>query len=149
MEQTRKQLKTSSFMVLLFAGISLLQIIAALLFGELNSAQIPAGSPENIFLITKMILLAVSLLLLLPKFYVGLRGLRIAKNPDASGKHIIWAMIVFVFAVLEFIDPLGNIFKEGNIMDNAATISGILLEVLIYYEYIKYARKLREYENAG
>ena len=140
MEQAKKQLKTSSYFVLLFAGLSLLNIIAALVFGDLNSAEIPEGSPENILLITKMILLGISLVILLPKFYVGMKGLKIVKNPNSSKKHITWAMIILVFEAIGFIDPITALLNQGALMDNLVTLADVLLEVIIIYEYIKYAK---------
>ena len=142
MEQAKKQLKTSSIFILLFAGLSLLNIIAALAFGDLNSAEIPEGSPENILLITKMILLGISLVILLPKFYVGMKGLKIAKNPDSSKKHITWAMIILVFEALGIISPIMAILNQGNITDQFMALADVALEVIIIYEYIKYAKAL-------
>jgi hypothetical protein len=31
---------------------------------------------------------------------------------------------------------------QGDIMDNVGTLLGALLEVIVYYEYIKYAREV-------
>ena len=140
MEQTRKNLKTSSWVVLIFAALSLLQIIGELLWGELNSAQIPAGAPENTLQITKIFLLVITVLLLLPKVYVGVKGLRVAKKPNTSKGHIIWAGIILVFAVLDLIDPVVAIVKSGNVREHISALASILLEVAIYGEYIKYAR---------
>ena len=140
MEQAKKQLKISSIFVLLYAGLSLLNIITELLFGEINSTPLPAGSPENILQITKIILLVVSLVILLPKFYVGMKGLGIAKNPNSSKKHITWAMLILVFEAIGFIDPVLGILKQGNIADNFGALAGAALEVIIIYEYIKYAK---------
>ena len=98
MEQTQKSLKLSSIFVLLFAGLSMVEIVAELLFGEINSVVIPEGAPENILMITKIILLAVSLLFLLPQLYIGIKGLKIAKCPDSSKGHIIWAAILLTFS---------------------------------------------------
>ena len=64
MEKAKKQLKTSSLFVLLFAGLSLMNIISALTFGDINSATIPEGAPDNILQITKMLLLIVTVVLL-------------------------------------------------------------------------------------
>ena len=140
MEQTRKHLKTSSFIVLLFAALSLLQIVSELLWGELNSAEIPAGSPENILLITKTILLGVSLILLLPKFYVGIQGLRMAKKPAPSKKHITLAVIIFVCSALGLIEPIAALLKQGSVSESVSSILGVLLELVIYYDHIKYAK---------
>ena len=142
MEQAKKQLHTAAFVVLLFAGLSLLQVIGELLFGELNTAQIPEGSPDNILLITKMILLGVSLVALLPKFYVGIKGLRIAKNPTPTKSHIIWATIIFVFSLLCLVDPTVALVKRGGVYENLSALGSILLEVLVYHDYIKCAKKV-------
>lgn len=138
MEQERKQLKTSSWIVLLFAGLTLVQIIAELLFGEMNSM----GAPDNILLITKMVLLGFSVLFLLPKAYVGFKGLRIAKKPNASKGHIIWAGIIFVLSVLSLLDPAIAILKREGVAGNASAFFSILVEVVIYYDYIKHARAI-------
>ena len=52
MEQTRKKLKLSSIVVLVFAGFSLLQVVCELLFGEISNSIIPEGVPDSILLIT-------------------------------------------------------------------------------------------------
>ena len=36
--------------------------------------------------------------------------------------------------------PIMNIIKNGNIGDNLHTLANILLYVIIYYEYIKFAK---------
>ena len=140
MEQSRKNLKISSIVVLIFAGFSLLQIVAELLFGELNNAAIPEGGPNNVLLITKIFLLAVSVLLLLPSVYVGVKGLKVAKRPDSSKSHIILAVILLVFAALGLVEPAIGFVKQGELTDNLSSLFGALLEVVIYFEYIQYAR---------
>ena len=143
MEKTRKHLKTASFIVLLFAGLSLLQIVTELMFGELNTAEIPAGSPDNILLITKMFLLGLSVVILLPQTYVGVKGLRMAKNPDSSKGHIIWAVILSVFVVLDLISAVVAM-AQGTGSDNLKNLFSALLELTIYYDFIKYAKAVRK-----
>ena len=144
MEQARKNLKISSIVVLVFAGVYLVQIVAELLYGKLNHATIPEGAPENLLLITKIILFAVSLLFLLPQVYVGVRGLRIAKNPTPSKGHIVWAVILLVLAALGLIEPVARMISRGGAYDNVTTLFSLLLEVTIYLEYINYARAVRK-----
>ena len=117
-----------------------MNIITELAFGEINSTPIPAGSPDNILQITKMILLVFSLAILLPKFYVGIKGLGIAKNPNPSKKHITWAMLILVFEAIGFIDPILGFLNQGNMTENFFALADVLLEVIIIYEYIKYAK---------
>ena len=56
MEQSRKYLKLSSIAVLALALFSMLQLVSELLFGDMNQAVIPEGAPDNILLITRIIL---------------------------------------------------------------------------------------------
>ena len=138
MEQAKKHLKISSMLVLLFVGISLLEIATELMFGDINSAPIPDGAPDNILLITKTFVMVVALVLMLPKIYVGIKGLKIAKYPNTSKGHIIWAVIIFVFTLLGLVEPAMAILKQDSV--NMSALLGVLLELAIYYDYIKYAK---------
>ena len=140
MEQTRKHLKFSSLAILALAGVSLINIVSELLFGEINNAEIPAGSPDNILLITKIILMAVSFLFLLPQVYIGIKGLKVAKNPDSSKGHIVWGIILLVFAIIGMISPLIAVIKQEEVFENASALLSILIEVAFFYDYVKYAR---------
>ena len=142
MEQTRKNFKISSIVVLALAGFSLLQIVFEILFGEINSAAIPEGAPDNILLITKIFLLSVAALLLIPNVYIGIKGLRIAKKPNSSKGHIVWAIILLVFAVLSLIDPVVNFVKNGGVYENLSSFLSLAVEVLVYFEYIKYGMEI-------
>ena len=140
MEQTRKHLNFSSLAILALAGLSLINIISELLFGELNNAEIPAGSPDQILLITKIILMVVSLVCLLPQVYIGIKGLKIAKNPDSSKGHIVWGIILLTFAIIGMISPLVAVIKQDEVFENASALLSILIEVAFFCDYVKYAR---------
>ena len=145
MEQARKHLKTSSMIVLALAGLTLLNLLFELFFGELSSAAIPEGSPDNILLITQIFVLVVSLLMLLPQFYIGFKGLKVAKNPDASKGHIIWGTIVFVFAVMGLISPLFALIRgDGEAFGNVSEVLSIAVDVMVLYDYVKAAKAVRK-----
>ena len=130
----------NAFFVLLFAAMSLLHILAALAFGPLNQAEIPAGAPENTLAITKIVLLVISLLMLVPNVYVGVKGLRVAKNPNTSKGHIIWACILFVLSALALVDPVVACLKDGAWGENVGALFNIGLDLIIYYEFIVHAK---------
>ena len=142
MEHARKNLKISSIVVLIFTGLSLINIVFELLLGDLNNAELLTGSPENILLITKILLLAVAVLLLLPQLYIGFKGLKVAKSPNHSRGHIIWARILLVLALASLISPIVAILNQGSLMENVSSILSILVEVIVYFEYVKYAKEL-------
>ena len=139
MVQTRKYLKLSSIAVLALAFFSLLQIVSELLYGELNNAVIPEGAPENILPITKIVLFSVALLLTLPNIYIGIKGLRIAKKPNSSKGHIVWAIILLVFASLSLIEQGVGFIHNGFNFENISAFCSIVVEVTVFVEYIRFA----------
>ena len=144
MEKIRKSFKISSWVVLIFALLSLLRIIVAVALGEHNYAEIPADSPENILMITNAFLLVFSGLCLLPEIYVGIQGLRVAKNLKGSKGHIIWAVILLSFSALSLMGTLIAMVKGGSFSAHGSTLFSTLLELIVYFEYIQYAVAFRK-----
>ena len=149
MEQARKNLKTSSLIVLALAGLSLLNILYGLFFGEfneeLNNAALPEGSPDNILVITKVFVLVVSFLMLLPQLYVGLKGLKMAKKPDSSRGHIIWGIILLVFTACGLLSPLSAFLQgDSDAFANVAEFMSIAVDVFVLFEFVKYAIAVRK-----
>ena len=144
MENSRKNLKITAILLLVLAGFTLINLIGELAFGEINQAQIPEGAPDNILRITKIILMVFSFILLIPQIYLGLKGLKIAKNPDSSKFHIICAIVVFVLIFIEMVSYVINIFKQGEVRENLSAALSILVEVTVYFEYIVYAKAVSE-----
>lgn len=148
MEHNRKNLKTYSIIVLALAGLSLLNILFELFFGELNgelnSAAIPEGAPGNVVLIAKIFILVVSLLLLLPQAYIGIKGLKIAKKPTSSKGHIIWGIILIVFTAAGLISPLVALAQgNGEAFGNISELCSIAVDVFVLFEYVKYAKAVQ------
>ena len=149
MEQTKKNLKTSSVIVLALAGLSLLNILFELFFGELNgelnNATIPTGSPDNVVFIAQMFILVVSVLMLLPQVYIGIKGLKIAKRPNSSKGHIIWGVILVVFAACGLISPLVAFLQgDGEAFANASEFLSIAVDVTVLAGYVKNAIDVRK-----
>ena len=144
MEQSRKYLKLSSIAVLALALFSMLQLVSELLFGDINQAAIPEGAPDNILLITRIILFAVAFLLVLPNIYIGIKGMKIAKKPSASKVHIVWAIILLAFACLSIIEPVVTCVSDGMKYENISAVLSIAVEITVFFEYIKYAMDVRK-----
>ena len=137
MEQSRKHLKISSIVVLVFTLATIFNLIAGLM--DLNNATIPDGAPDNILTITKTILMVVSGILLLPQIYIGLKGLKVAANPNFSKSHIIVATIVFIFALISLLSPAIALI-EGSSDESIGTLLGLAVEASVYFDYIMAAR---------
>ena len=137
MEQSRKHLKISSIVVLVFTLGTIFNLIAGLM--NLDNAAIPDGAPDNILTITKTILMVVSGILLLPQIYIGLKGLKVAANPNSSKSHIIVATIVFIFARISLLSPAIALI-EGSSDESIGTLLGLAVEASVYFDYIMAAR---------
>ena len=146
MIQNRKQLKTSSIVVLIFAALTLIKIIADVWYMDFSIVEIPEGLPDNTIMIVKIIFAAISFVCLLPQVYIGCKGLKMAKAPDSSRAHIVWGTILLVFAVIGLFSPAFAIIKQEEVSENVSTLFSVLLEVIVFYEYVKYARLVQKGE---
>lgn len=149
MEKTRKSLKNISIVVLALAGLSFINILFELFFGELgtelNNAVIPEGAPDNILFITRMFILGLSFLLLLPQAYVGIKGLVIARKPNSSVGHIVWGIILIVFTALSLVSPLLSLIQgKGDAFGDFAQVCSIGVDVFVLIEFVRYARAVRK-----
>ena len=145
MEQSRKNLKNSSIIVLALAGLSVLNILFELFLGELNNATFPEGAQGNVVLIAQIFILVVSVLMLLPHAYIGIKGLKIAKKPNSSIGHIVWGIILVVFTAAGLISPLVSFLQgNGEAFGNISEFLSIAVDVAVLVGYVKFAMNVRK-----
>ena len=144
MEQNKKYLRLTAFIILLLTLLSVVTLVTEIFFGELNNAEIPEGAPENTLLIAKIVVAVIAGLLLLPQLYVGIKGLSFAKKPDSSRAHIIWAKILLVLSILALISPISAVIKGNSVGQNVLEIVSTLAEVILFFDYVKFASALRK-----
>ena len=141
MSNSRNHLKEASFLVLLFTAFSFIRIIIQLFVGfEADPTQV--GVSHEIIVATMIVMLVVGLILLLPQLYVGVKGMKIAKNPTSSKGHIVWAVILLVFSAFGIIATVSSIAEQVNVVDNVITLVNHALDVIVYCMYIKYANRV-------
>lgn len=131
------------------AGLSLHNILFELFFGdlsgELNNATIPEGAPGNVVLIAQIFILVVSVLMLLPQAYIGIKGLKIAKKPNSSKGHIVWGIILVVLTAAGLISPLVSFLQgNGEAFANVAEFLSIAVDVAVLAGYVKFAMNVRK-----
>ena len=141
MSNSRNHLKEASFLVLLFTAFSFIRMIIQLFVGfEADPTQV--GVSHEIIVATMIVMLVVGLILLLPQLYVGVKGMKIAKNPTSSKGHIVWAVILLVFSAFGIIATVSSIVEQVNVVDNVITLVNHALDVIVYCMYIKYANRV-------
>lgn len=140
MEKLTKNLKIASIVVLVFTASTFIDLLTQVIFDTFKNVTIPAGAPENVVLIAQIVLITVSFILLLPAIYIGIRGLQIAKNPTPAKGHIVWGAIILAFAVIDLIGVIISIATVGSALAFIGNLCGALLDVVIYFEYVKHAK---------
>lgn len=141
MSISRNHLKEASFLVLLFTAFSFIRMIIQLFVGfKADPTQV--GVSHEIIVVTMIVMFVVGLILLLPQLYVGVKGMKIAKNPTSSKGHIVWAVILLVFSAFGIISTVTSIAEQINVVDNVITLVDHALDVIVYCMYIKYANRV-------
>ena len=140
MEQKRKNLKVVSAIVLVFTGLTFLRTAVGYLFTDQGIAILPDGSSVILQLIVRLIMVAVTLVFVLPQIYMGVKGLRIAKNPAPAKAHVVWAWILLIVTVLGLIEPVTAIVQRASLSGNAYALFSGLLSVAVYIVYIRCAK---------
>ena len=140
MEQKRKNLKVVSAIVLVFTGLTFLRTAVGYLFTDQGVAILPDGSSVILQLIVRLIMVAVTLVFMLPQIYVGVKGLRIAKNPAPAKAHVVWAWILLIVTVLGLIEPVTTIVQRASLSGNAYALFSGLLSAVVYIVYIRCAK---------
>ena len=141
MEQSRKNLKISAFLVLLFALLDFVSVVVQICYFNFSQVPIPEGAPSNIVMITKIVLFVISVLILAPQVFVGIRGLQFANKPKAKKCHIVWAKVLFVVLIVVLVSQVASIINQANGNTISAALT-TLVEVIIYFDYIRYATEV-------
>ena len=139
MEQSKKNLKFMSIAMVILVFLSLARIIAELIFTDFSGTEF---SKETI-LITTIVSVVISIILLVPQFYIGVKGIKIAKNPDSSKAHIIWCRILIVICAIGFVALIIEAVSKGEFMGDIPLILDILVDIILYTEYNRYAKQVR------
>lgn len=142
MNNSRSHLKEASFLVLLFTAFSFIRmIIQFFVVGfEVDPAQV--GASHELIVAAMIVVFVIGLILLLPQLYVGVKGMKIAKNPNFSKGHIVWAVILLIFSAFGIISTVSSIAEQINVVDNVITLVDHALDVIVYCMYIKYANRV-------
>lgn len=142
MENAKKQLREGSLLVLFFAALSLVRMIFdALTIYFTDAKNVPVeGVTQDIVTISSIAFLVVGIICLIPQVFVGLRGLKIAKEPAATKGHIVWARILMIISIVALVSIIPTLFEP-----NADLVNGIfgavdcILDVVVFGLFIKYA----------
>ncbi len=145
MDRTRKNLMAFSIFILGYAAYTLISLgLELFLGGGFDNVTVPEGSPENIINITKTFVMIVTVVMVLPQIYVGIKGICVARNPDSSGAHIFWAGVLFLFALVGIVSSVIDLMNNSGTDGVFSSIVDGAIEAVFYLEFITYARAVRK-----
>ena len=139
MKKIQKNLKEASIVVLIFTALSFIRMAVQLFFIDFDMEGVTDGLTKGIAQATLIVLSVVSFALLLPQLYVGIKGLKVAKNPDSSKAHIVWAIILLGLTIVGVPSTVSDMIQTGEIAGNLLELADALLDVLVYGAFIKFA----------
>jgi uncharacterized membrane protein len=142
MEKNKKNLKVLSILILALAVYSLIRIVLSVFSIDLNPEDLTDGASATHLLIGQIFVCVVSVILLIPQIFVGIKGIKVSNNPDSSKAHIVWAVILTVLSVIGILSPASELIKGVAVLDNLLAVADMVLDAIIYIEYINYAKKL-------
>lgn len=142
MEKNKKNLKILSILILALAVYSLIRIVLSVFSIDLNPENLTDGASATHLLIGQIFVCVVSVILLIPQIFVGIKGIKVSNNPDSSKAHIVWAVILTVLSVIGILSPASELIKGVAVLDNLLAVADMVLDAIIYIEYINYAKKL-------
>jgi uncharacterized BrkB/YihY/UPF0761 family membrane protein len=142
MNQSRRHLKEASLLVLIFTALTLLRLLIQCFTVGFEGDPEQAGVSQELMVAAVVVAFVINLIALLPQLYIGVKGMKIAKEPASTKGHIVWAVILLVFAVFSIISTASSIVSQTNILDNVIVIVDHALHVLVYCAYIKYANQV-------
>jgi hypothetical protein len=139
MEKNKKELKLLSIAILVLAALVVVKSILNVCINGIKVEPVEGLSAEVVQVIA-IIAFVLSFVVLLPQIYVGIKGIQIANGAKSGKAHIVWAVILAVFAVIALISSFGGLAKFSfNAVLNVITPA---IDVLLYVCYIIYARKV-------
>lgn len=140
MENTKKALKTVSIAILILAGLSLISGIIHLAKIDISKLEIPENFTPELAKTIAVITGIISLLFILPRIYIGVVGIRGAK--EGSRAHIIVAIIFCIFSVIGLITSISGLFGAANMVNAILNLIESIAVTGLYVIYIKCAREL-------
>ena len=142
MEKNRKELKTLSILVLALVAIDvILNIITACVNGIPKVQEVPAGMTRELADAIAMVTFILAFVVFIPQIYVGIKGIKIANGAESGKAHMIWAIILAIFACISVITAISSISKGVN-ANSIMNIISPAVDLFIFVCYFIYARKI-------
>jgi hypothetical protein len=144
MEKSRKNLKEFSYLILILMGLSLIRSILDMVINGVNVDTEKTNLPEGLVMPVIVITVAISFILYIPQLYIGLKGLKLAKDPSTSPfkAPIVWAMILLIASIFGVISAIQGLAESKDTIANILSLANHTLDVCVYFLFVTYAKQV-------
>jgi hypothetical protein len=136
MNNSKRNLKIVSIIILAMALVSLVWGIYGLVTLDTSAVEVPEGMTKEVVHVITMITGAFALLLILPRIYLGVVGLQGGK--EGSRAHIVVAIIFGVLSVGGLISAITS-FNGAAVAKSVISVAESAIVTAVYALYIKFA----------
>ena len=143
MEKAKRYLKDVSVVILILAAFSLVRGILDIILTDFSGAELPEGTTAGLILATRIVLIVIGFVILLPQIYVGVKGIQASKTSKISKAPVVWAIILAAFAVLGIASSVSELLKPGDLVGDLLSLADITVDALLFVMYVKYAKQLK------
>ena len=138
MEKSRKYLKFMSEIILICLAFSFIRSILEVFLINVSLNNIP----DSYIITAKLVICVIYTVFYIPQVYIGVKGIKVAKNPDSSKAHIVWAVIFLAFAVLGAISSVWDMINTGDIVGSILGLINGVIDIALYFFYVRYAKQV-------
>jgi hypothetical protein len=139
MDRSSRNLLTYALFILGSVAVTLVGIGAEIYLGGF---AIPDGTTQEALDITKIFVLAISAVMLLPQIYIGIKGICVARNPDSSYSHIFLGGILLAITLVSLVLSVGGIFTGSEDVSYTALVEQTF-QVIFYIGFLISANQVR------
>ena len=118
-----------------------MNIVNACVNGLPKAENIPTGMTKEMAEAVIVVTFILTFVVFIPQIYVGIKGIKIANGAESGKAHMIWAIILAIFACISVITAISNISK-GVDADRVFDIIYPAVDLFIFVCYFIYARKV-------
>ena len=144
METQKRNLKSASFLILFLTLLAVVRLVLNVIQSGFEVTEVPAGMTPEVAKIVMIFGFVVAIVLLIPRLYVGVKGIKVANEPSDAKAHIIWAVLFLIVGIWSMTTDISAIIKAKDLVMDILTLVSSACEVFAYALFVYCAVKIRK-----
>ena len=148
--ENRKKLHDYSLVMILISVLGLFNFVATIVGSFFDGTIETALASVDASILTPVkialgVVVALMALLVLAEAFIGIKGLKVSRQPNADKGYITVTKVFFVINIIAVLSFVTSLFgPEVSVVDTILTLANTVLDIVIYAFFIKYATAVRK-----